>query len=97
MELSKNFRLLIIFGFAYSLLLTGNAAGIIHWLPPCLIRHYTGYECLGCGLNRSLVAFLQGNITGAIELNPLIIFVLPLILFLMVHLFRKSKNLTYDH
>ena len=39
---------------------------------PCLTKKYFGFECMGCGLQRSLVALIQGHFAEAFLLYPAI-------------------------
>lgn len=39
---------------------------------PCLTKNFFGFECMGCGLQRSLVALFQGHFTEAFVLYPAI-------------------------
>ena len=47
------------------------------YMLPCLTKKYLGFECMGCGLQRSLVALLQGHFSEAFTLYPAIV---PLVL-----------------
>lgn len=51
--------------------------------PKCPLLSLTGIACPGCGLTRSLHAFLHGDILTALDSNLL----LPLFLFLVGYLF----------
>lgn len=42
------------------------------YMLPCLNKKYLGFECMGCGLQRSLVALFQGDFVKAFELYPAI-------------------------
>ncbi|HCW65555.1 MAG TPA: hypothetical protein DG752_12905, partial [Leeuwenhoekiella sp.] len=42
------------------------------YMLPCLTKKYLGFECMGCGLQRSLVALLQGHFSEAFTLYPAI-------------------------
>jgi len=39
--------------------------------PLCPFRLLTGLPCPGCGLTRSVVSFLHGDVAGAIAFHPL--------------------------
>ncbi len=70
----------VIYGLAglYLLALVLNNLGLDSWLPSCLVTHFTGYECLGCGLNRAAMALLSGDVKAALVYNPLIfLYLLP--------------------
>lgn len=71
--------------------------GFISWLKnnskPCFYKEHFGFECLGCGFQRSLIALLEGNITESFKQYPALV---PLMLtfgFLLVHLkFKFNKG-----
>jgi uncharacterized protein DUF2752 len=49
----------------------------------CTFRNLTGYDCPGCGLTRSVIALLHGDVGGSLRAHPLgaIVFVLGLALW----------------
>ncbi len=51
------------------------------FLPSCLFRSLTGFQCPGCGSTRGLHQLLHGNLTTAFQLNPLLILALPFLLY----------------
>lgn len=65
-------RWILVISAVYVMALAFNAIGIGVWLPGCLITEFTGYHCLGCGMNRAAIALLQGDAYAAYKLNPLI-------------------------
>lgn len=48
------------------------------WMPRCMLRSLTGYDCPGCGLQRAAHSLLHGNIIAAWHYNPFLFFILPL-------------------
>ena len=40
-------------------------------LPPCMLKHYTGCPCPGCGATRAAHALFNGRTDEALRLNPL--------------------------
>jgi hypothetical protein len=45
--------------------------GLLYRLPHvCLVRHYLGIPCPGCGVTGSLLALARGNLTKAWYLHP---------------------------
>ena len=61
----------------YILAVLLNAVGFYLWLPSCMVTCVTGYECLGCGLNRAAMALFSGDLATAFTFNPLIFIYLP--------------------
>jgi hypothetical protein len=62
--------------------LTGIAAGValnkaFPWLrsnmPSCSIKRWTGWECPGCGGTRCANRLLDGDLPGALAMNPLVV------------------------
>lgn len=51
------------------------------WMPQCIFRVVTGYECPGCGSQRFLHAMLHGNLSGAMESNALLVVLFPYLLY----------------
>lgn len=43
----------------------------------CLIHRFLGIPCPGCGLTRATIAFCHGDFGSAIQLNPLVLVVVP--------------------
>ena len=50
-------------------------------LPDCLLNKYTGLFCPLCGATRSLDSILCFDVYGSIRYNPLLYFILLLIIF----------------
>lgn len=53
------------------------------WFAPCPFRWLTGWLCPGCGSLRAIHAVLHGEFGHAFHLNPLMVILLPLTLFLL--------------
>ena len=55
------------------------ANGIV-WLQnhllTCPFKRLTGYDCPGCGLQRSVIALLQGNVVKSLQLYPATILII---------------------
>ncbi|MBR2301396.1 MAG: DUF2752 domain-containing protein [Bacteroidaceae bacterium] len=47
------------------------------WLPKCIFKQLTGFDCPACGTQRALHAFLNGNIADALHYNPFMIISIP--------------------
>ena len=70
--------------------------GILHWLEthqlPCPVRQFLHIDCPGCGLQRSFVELLKGNITSSFLLHPATIPLLCFFGFAALHLKYKVKK-----
>lgn len=67
--------LILVIG-AFTLRETGGAG----WMPGCVFRKTTGFDCPGCGMTRASYAALHGNIGAAFRFNPVGMVLLPLAL-----------------
>ena len=54
------------------------------FFPVCPFRALTGFTCPGCGTTRGLHKLFHGDIIGAFQLNPLMLLLLPILLFVLV-------------
>jgi len=58
----------------------------------CPYNKYFGIDCFGCGMQRSIVALLNGNFSESFYMYPALIPMLFMFLFLIAHLVLKFKN-----
>ena len=58
----------------------------------CTFKEHTGTHCAGCGLQRSVIALLKGNILESIILYPALIPMLLMFAFLGLHLIFRFKH-----
>lgn len=58
--------------------------------PLCPTRALLGIDCPGCGLMRGTYDLLHGNVTGAIDHNLLIPFLVPIVLVLWLGWLRRA-------
>jgi hypothetical protein len=69
---------------------------LVHWLNehllPCFYKQYFGIDCPGCGMQRSLIALLNGNFFESLQLYPALIPMLLMFLFLALHILLKIKR-----
>jgi hypothetical protein len=69
---------------------------IIEWLEShmqsCFYKKYFGIECPGCGMQRSLIELLRGDLIESLKLFPALIPTIALIVFLILHLVFKFKH-----
>lgn len=56
---------------------------------PCLSKTLFGWECLGCGFQRSLLLLLRGDFTGSFRMYPAIYTSLLFLFFISFHLITK--------
>jgi Protein of unknown function (DUF2752) len=54
------------------------------FFPGCMFRLLTGFTCPGCGSTRALHQLLHGHLGDAFVLNPLLLIVLPILLFVLI-------------
>ncbi|MBP6432254.1 MAG: DUF2752 domain-containing protein [Ferruginibacter sp.] len=69
---------------------------IINWLEqhqlPCFIKKITGFDCPGCGFQRSSIELLKGNMGESFRIYPALIPILLLFVVLGLHLLKKLPN-----
>ena len=58
----------------------------------CVFKLITGYECPGCGMTRAFSELFQFHFKEALELNPRIVIVAPLLIYIWIStLVREIK------
>ena len=45
---------------------------ILELMPPCLLHHFTGLYCPGCGGTRAFMALIHGQFLASIYYHPLV-------------------------
>lgn len=82
-----------------ALLLRSNSTegeGFVHWLEhhllACPFKKMTGLDCPGCGLQRSIVALLKGDIIASLKFYPPTLAIIGLLIFMLLHLKFDFKN-----
>jgi hypothetical protein len=58
----------------------------------CPFKKYLHIECPGCGMQRSIIFLLKGNIASSINIYPAILPIVVLIVILLLHLKFHFKN-----
>lgn len=70
--------------------------GFIHWLEnhllACPFKKLTSLDCPGCGLQRSLVALLKGDVAASLKFYPATLPILILLVFTLIHLKFDFKS-----
>lgn len=54
------------------------------FFPGCPFRAFTGIICPGCGSTRGLHHLLHGDLETALQLNPLMVLLLPFLIFALL-------------
>ena len=62
------------------------------YMIPCLNKKLFGFECLGCGLQRSVSLLFHGEFIAAFKMYPAIYTLIPLFLLIGINIFYKFKN-----
>ena len=71
--------------------------GIEDYMFPCVSKRILGFDCPGCGLQRSVVHLIKGEFAAAFEMYPAIYAILILFAFLLLNRFvnfRYSNQIT---
>lgn len=69
---------------------------ITTWLEahqlPCLFKAVTHFDCPGCGMQRSFILLLRGDLVNSFITYPALLPIILLFAFLIIHLTFKVKN-----
>ena len=70
-----------------------NAAymGLQDYMIPCATKQILGFDCPGCGLQRSIMLLIQGDLVAAFYMYPAIFALIPLALVLITNKFFNYK------
>lgn len=64
------------------------------FMPRCLVKWATGYDCPGCGSQRAFMALIHGDIAGALRANLMLPFAMAyLAVMLLAWLMPGSRRL----
>ncbi|MBE9660681.1 DUF2752 domain-containing protein [Mucilaginibacter myungsuensis] len=61
-----------------------------NYLLPCYFKQWTGFDCPGCGFQRSVIALARGNILQSFSLYPATIPVLLAVVIAVVDTFKPQ-------
>ena len=80
---------------SFCLIIVNESQGFLHWLQNhllvCPMKQTFGLDCPGCGLQRSIIALMQGDLMRSFKLYPATIPFLFVIGFSIVHLKADFK------
>ena len=62
------------------------------YMIPCLNKKLFGFECLGCGLQRSVSLLFHGEFIASFKIYPAIFTLIPLFILIGINIFYKFKN-----
>lgn len=69
---------------------------IINWLEahqlPCIFKTLTHIDCPGCGMQRSFILLIKGDVAASFLMYPALVPIFLLFAFLILHTFLKIKN-----
>ena len=69
---------------------------LIKWLElhqqTCSFKDHFGIICPGCGLQRSIIELMKGNLLESIYLYPALLPILAMFTYLALHLAFKYRN-----
>ena len=66
--------------------------GLQDYMLPCVTKQMLGFDCPGCGLQRSVLLLAQGDFVGAFYMYPAIFALIPLALVLIVNRIFNLKH-----
>ena len=61
-------------------------------MAPCPNKLLTGFDCPGCGMQRSFIELLKGNFIESLHLYPALLPTIFTLGFSILHLIFKFKN-----
>lgn len=65
--------------------------GLDDYMIPCLNKKFFGFECMGCGLQRSAALILKGEFVEAFFMYPAIYSIIALFGFIVLNHFKNFK------
>ena len=60
---------------------------------PCLNKKLFGFECMGCGMQRSISLLFQGEFIAAFYMYPAIYALIPLAIIIITSFFYRFKHI----
>lgn len=65
--------------------------GLEEYMIPCLNKKFFGFECMGCGLQRSAALILKGEFLNAFYMYPAVYSIMALFGFIIINHFKNFK------
>ena len=69
---------------------------IINWLEahqfPCPFKQLTHFDCPGCGIQRSFVLLIKGDLSDSFFMYPALVPIILLFAMLLLHVTLKIRN-----
>jgi hypothetical protein len=65
--------------------------GLEDYMLPCLNKKLFGFECMGCGLQRSVALLFKGQFVDAFFMYPAVYSLIALFGFIIVNSFKNFK------
>lgn len=62
------------------------------YMLPCLSKKLFGIECMGCGLQRSILMLFHGDFVAAFQMFPAVYTTLLFFAVVGLHFIDKSRN-----
>lgn len=66
--------------------------GLDDYMLPCLNKTLLGFECMGCGLQRSIALIINGKFVDAFFMYPAVYTLIAFFGFLIVNRFKNFKH-----
>ncbi len=66
--------------------------GLDDYMLPCLNKKLFGFDCMGCGLQRSIAFLIKGQFIDAFIMYPAVYTLMALLGFIIVNSFKNFKN-----
>lgn len=66
-------------------------SGLEDYMIPCLNKKFFGFECMGCGLQRSAALILKGEFVNAFYMYPAVYSIIALFGFIIINHFKNFK------
>jgi hypothetical protein len=68
-----------------------SVKGVEDYMLPCLNKKFFGFECMGCGLQRSVALLIKGQPINAFFMYPAVYTIIALFGFIIINSFKNFK------